>query len=147
MPRRVRPYDERSGSVVPDHGRLSIVLISPQLSKIHAGCLMASVAASSGVEVNVFVTMEALGMFRRDVVERRRFVLDEVGREMVAKGVPLFYDLLRQGRELGDLHVYGCALAADVMGWKPEEFIDVVEDVIGVAAFFAKSEGAQILTI
>ena len=127
--------------------RLSIVLISPQLSRLHAGCLMASAAASSGMEVNVFATMEALGQFRRSVVERRAFVLDEVGRELVAKGVPLFYDLLRQGRELGSLHVFGCALAADVMGWKAEEFIDVVEDVIGVTAFFSRSEGAQILTI
>lgn len=130
-----------------DRPKLSIVLISPQLSKLHAGCLMASVAASAGMEVNVFATMEALGQFRRSVIEKRQFVLDEVGRELVAKNVPLFYDLLRQGRELGDLHVYGCALAADVMGWKAEDFIDLVEDVIGVTAFFGKSEGAQILTI
>ncbi|MEW6046510.1 MAG: DsrE/DsrF/DrsH-like family protein [Bacillota bacterium] len=132
---------------MPDRPKLSIVVLSPQLSKLHAASLMASVAASAGMEVNVFATMEALGQFRRSVIERRDFVLDDVGRELVAKKVPLFYDLLRQGRELGDLHVYGCALAADVMGWKPEDFTDLVEDVIGVTAFFGKSEGAQILTI
>ncbi|MBE3599288.1 MAG: DsrE/DsrF/DrsH-like family protein [Limnochordaceae bacterium] len=127
--------------------KLSIVLMSPQLSKLHAAAIMASTAAAAGMRVQVFATMDALGQFRKEVVERRAFVLDEVGRELVAKGVPLFYDLLAQGKEVGDLHVFGCAMAADLMGWRQADFIDLVEDVIGVTAFFGKSEGAQILTI
>ncbi|WP_324718239.1 DsrE/DsrF/DrsH-like family protein [Carboxydochorda subterranea] len=127
--------------------KLSIVLMSPQLSKLHAAAIMASTAAAAGMRVQVFATMDALGQFRKEVVERRAFVLDEVGRELVAKGVPLFYDLLAQGKEVGDLHVFGCAMAADLMGWRQPDFIDLVEDVIGVTAFFGKSEGAQILTI
>lgn len=130
-----------------DSPRLSIVLLSPELSKLHAGCLMASVAAAAGMKVNVFVSMGALGQFRRSVVERQEFTLDTVGQELLRRKVPLFYDLLRQGKELGELHVYGCAMAADLMGWKPEEFIDLVEEVIGVTAFFAKSEGATIITV
>ncbi|WP_231699400.1 DsrE/DsrF/DrsH-like family protein [Limnochorda pilosa] len=124
-----------------------MVLLSPELSKLHAGALMASVAASSGMTVNVFASMGALGQFRRQVVEERRFVVDEVGRELLAKDVPLFHRMLADARDLGDLHVYGCAMAADLMGWRDEDFLDLVEDVIGVAAFFGKSEGAQVITI
>ncbi len=127
--------------------KLAIVLLSPELSKLQAAATLGSVAASSGMTVNIFVTMGALGQFRKEVVEKQQFVLDEVGRELVNKNVPLFYDLLRQGQEVGDLHVFGCAMAADLMGWQKDQFIDIVEDIIGVAGFFARSEGAQVLTI
>ncbi len=127
--------------------KLSVVLVSPQLSKLHAAAVLASTAAASGMTVNVFATMDAMGQFRRQTLEERAFVVDEVGRALLERGVPLFDALLRQGKELGELHVFGCALAADVMGWKPGDFVDLIEDVIGVSAFFARSEGAQILTI
>ncbi|HEY8486172.1 MAG TPA: DsrE/DsrF/DrsH-like family protein [Limnochordales bacterium] len=129
--------------------KLSIVLLSPELPKLQAGSLMASVAAASGMEVNVFVSMGALGQFRRQVVERREFAAaqDEVSQALLKSGAPLFPELLRQGKELGELHVFACAMAADLMGWSRDEFVDVVEDVIGVAAFFGRSEGATILTL
>lgn len=127
--------------------KLSVVLVSPELEKLHAAALMSSVAAASGMEVNVFATMGALNQFRRETVQKRAFVLTPVGERLLQKNVPLFHDLLAQGKELGDLHVYACAMAADLMEWKKEDLLDIVEDVIGVNAFFNRSEGAQIVTM
>lgn len=127
--------------------KLSIVMLSSDLEKLHAGALMGSVAAMSGMTVNVFVTMNALEAFRKDVVKDKKFLSGTIGNELLIKKVPLFNDLLREGKDLGDLHLYGCAMAMDVMDWKQEDLIDEFDDIIGVTKFFGLAEGGQILTV
>ncbi len=127
--------------------KLAVVLLSSELEKLHAGALMGSVASMSGMTVYMFVSMDALEQFRKDVITEKRFKTGVVGPMLLEKEVPLFYDLIRQGIELGNLHLYACALAMDVMDWKKEELIDEVEGIIGVNQFFGLAEGAQIMTI
>lgn len=127
--------------------KLAVVLLSPELEKLHAGALMGSVASMSGMEVYVFVSMDALEQFRKEVISQKRFKTGTVGINLLEKKVPLFYDLIHQGIEMGSLHLYGCALAMDVMGWKKEDLVDDMEEIIGVTQFFGLAEGAQIMTI
>ena len=127
--------------------KLAVVLLSSDLEKLHAGALMGSVAAMSGMTVYVFVSMDALEQFRKDVIADKRFKTGTVGPMLIEKEVPLYHELIHQGIELGNLHLYACALAMDVMGWKNDELIDDVEEVIGVNQFFGLAEGAQIMTI
>ena len=127
--------------------KLAVVLLSSDLEKLHAGALMGSVAAMSGMTVYVFVSMDALEQFRKDVIADKRFKTGTVGPMLIEKEVPLYHELIHQVIELGNLHLYACALAMDVMGWKKDELIDDVEEVIGVNQFFGLAEGAQIMTI
>ncbi|OFW80331.1 MAG: hypothetical protein A2201_12800 [Alicyclobacillus sp. RIFOXYA1_FULL_53_8] len=127
--------------------KLSIVMLSSDLEKLHAGALMGSVAAMSGMTVNVFVTMNALEAFRKDVIEEQKFLSGTIGNELLSKKVPLFNEMLREGKDMGDLYLYGCAMAMDVMEWKQEDLIDEFDDIIGVTKFFGLAEGGQILTV
>ena len=127
--------------------KLAIVLLSPELEKLHAGALMGSVASMAGMTVYVFVSMDALEQFRKDVIAEQRFKIGTVGASFLEKKVPLFYELIHQGIEMGNLHLYGCALAMDVMEWKKEDLVDDMEEIIGVNQFFGLAEGAQIMTI
>ncbi|WP_258360203.1 DsrE/DsrF/DrsH-like family protein [Moorella sulfitireducens] len=128
--------------------KLSVILLSGELEKLQAGSLVSSVASMSGMEVNVFVTMEALKAFRKDVVNARDFkTAGEIGREMLNKNVDLFYQLLENGKDMGNLKVYGCAMAMDLMGWKKEDLIDIFDDVIGVTAFLGKAAGSQVIVM
>ncbi|MHB1126535.1 MAG: DsrE/DsrF/DrsH-like family protein [Bacillota bacterium] len=128
--------------------KLSVILLSGELEKLQAGSLVGSVAALSGMEVNVFVTMDALRSFRKDIIEARNFkTAGEVGQEMLNKNVDLFYQLLQNGKELGSLNLYGCAMAMDLMEWKKEDMVDVFDDVIGVTAFLGKAAGSQVIVM
>ncbi|MBE3557406.1 MAG: DsrE/DsrF/DrsH-like family protein [Firmicutes bacterium] len=128
--------------------KLSVVLVSPQLEKLHAAATMTSVAALSGMQVNLFITMEALRMFLKETVEKRDFVVEgEVSRTLLAKEVPLYYQMLADAKESGDMHIYACALAADIMGWKKEEMLEIIDDVIGVSEYFGIALGGIILTM
>ena len=127
--------------------KLAVVMLSPDLEKLHAGALMGSVAAMSGMSVNIFVSMSALEAFRKDVLAEQKFTVGTVGAELVRKQVPLFDNLLEQGKEMGDLHLYGCAMAMDVIGWERGDLIDAFDDIIGVSQFFSLAAGGQILTV
>lgn len=126
---------------------LAIILMSEDLEKLHAGSLVGSVASMSGMKVNVFVTMNALKAFLKETATNRDFKTGTVGKEMLAKKIPLFDELLKNGKELGDISIYGCAMAMDVMGWKKEDMIDVFDDVIGVSTFLGMAQNGQVITM
>ncbi len=126
---------------------LAIILLSEDLEKLHAGSLVGSVASMSGMRVNFFVTMNALKAFLKDSVDNNDFKTGDVGKELLAKKIPLFNDLLQEGKDIGELGVYGCAMAMDVMGWKKEDMIDVFDDIIGVTAFLGMAQNAQVITM
>lgn len=125
----------------------SVVLVSPDLEKLHASAIMGSGAAMAGMEVNIFITMEALRAFLKKTVEQKSFVRSGIGETLIDKKVPLFYQLFKQAKELGKLHVYACAMSADLMSWKKEDMVDVVDDVIGVNKFFSLAMGGPIVTM
>lgn len=128
--------------------KLAVILQSGEMEKLHAGALVGSVAAMSGMQVNFFVTMNALENFLKTTVEQKKFTVGTVGQEMLNKKIPLFYDLILEGKELGELQVYGCALAMDLVGWKIEDMVDgVFDDVIGVTAFLGMAQNAQVITM
>ncbi len=126
---------------------LAIILLSEDLEKLHAGSLVGSVASMSGMKVNFFVTMNALKPFLKESFDNEEFKTGTVGKELLAKKIPLFDSLLKEGKEIGDLHIYGCAMAMDVMGWQKEDMIDVFDDVIGVTAFLGMAQNAQVITM
>jgi peroxiredoxin family protein len=126
---------------------LAIILLSEDLEKLHAGALVGSVASMSGISVNVFVTMNALKPFLKTNFDSKEFKTGTLGKEFLAKKIPLFDSLLKDGKELGELHIYGCALAMDVMEWKKEDMIDIFDDMIGVTAFLGMAQNAQVITM
>lgn len=130
-----------------DTPKLSLVLMSPDMEKIHAGALMGSIAAASGMEVNFFVTMDALKMFLKDTVSKMDFKLGEVGSKLMEKNVDPFFKMIEDAKEMGELKVYACSLVVDVMGWKKEDMLDIVDDIVGVTAFFGMAEGGQIMVL
>lgn len=128
--------------------RISFVLASDSLEKMHAVGLIASVAAVSQMEVSVFVTMNAVTAFRKSTVEKKNFKVDgEIGRHLLEKGGPMFYDLLQQGKMMGTLKVYACAMALELVGEKLDQFVPVFDEVLGVAGFLGKAEGGQVLFV
>lgn len=126
---------------------LAIILLSEDLEKLHAGSLVGSVASMSGMTVNVFVTMNALKPFKKENFENADFITGTIGKEMLAKKIPLFDTLLAEGKDTGELNIYGCALAMDIMGWEKEDMIDVFDDVIGVTKFLGMTQGATVITM
>ena len=107
--------------------------------------MVASVAAVSGTSVLIFVSMDAVTKFRKDLPDAERMTGGPISEIMRRKKVPDFLDLFRQGKEFGDLKIYACSMALDILGLNKNDLVDVVDDDSGLAQFLSEAAGGQIL--
>ncbi|BAB60414.1 hypothetical protein [Thermoplasma volcanium GSS1] len=127
---------------------LSIVLASGTIDKIAAAGVITSGAVANGIDVNIFVTFWALMKFRKndntvnklsyDGSEISDLVLSKMNEKKIQSGI----EMIRNAKEVGNVHVYGCALMADVMGISKDDLDDMVEDIIGVGEFVSMTESS-----
>ncbi len=118
---------------------MNLILLSGEYAKLHAGAMMAAVAASFDMPVNVFVSMEALPAFHRDPAIRATVRKGEVGRKLEESGGDDYLALLNQAKDFGDVTIYACSLVADLYGWTLEDLAPIFDDVMGVAGFLGKT--------
>ncbi|WP_202318415.1 DsrE/DsrF/DrsH-like family protein [Archaeoglobus neptunius] len=126
--------------------KLAIVLASGELEKVQAASIIASTAATFG-EVLLFATMDGLMAFKKDVVENKAWKAGELGKGMIQANAPLFVDVLKQAKEVGNLKIYACGMIMDMLKMSLDEFVDVFDDVIGVTKFLGMVEDAKVLFI
>ena len=123
---------------------LFIVCLSGQREKLQFAAMTASVAAVSGTEVYVFISMNAFPFFVRGY-DKEAPAEGAMGEIMAQKNAPPFYQIFEQAVELGDAKVYACSMAMDIMGVKEAELEGIVSGAMGLTRFLSDAEGAQIL--
>lgn len=125
---------------------MSIVLASGTMDKIMAAGVIASGAVADGVDVNIFVTFWGLLKFRKNDNSINKLsydgseMSDIVMKKMSEKHIQGGIEMLRNAKEIGNVHVYGCALMSDVMDIKKDDLDPIVEDIIGVGQFVSMTE-------
>ncbi|WP_123101505.1 DsrE/DsrF/DrsH-like family protein [Acidithiobacillus sulfuriphilus] len=123
---------------------LFIVCLSGQREKLQFAAMTASVAAVSGTEVSVFISMNAFPFFIRGH-GKEASAEGAMGEIMAQKNVLSFYQIFEQAVELGDAKVYACSMAMDIMEVKETELEGIVSGAMGLTRFLSDAEGAQIL--
>ena len=113
--------------------------------------MIGSIAASSDTPVEVFVTMNALPAFEKEVVESGDFnVAGPAGQAMMQSegdDVPLFTEQLSQAKQIGPLSVYACSMIMDIMDNEIDDYVDVFDDVLGVSGFLSHASDKQVLFV
>ena len=140
---------EEIGSVAT--GKISIIMFSGTVDKFIPMGVMAQAAAAMGMEVNVFVTGFALLGFTKQPHElpfpaEFAGMAPALAQGMKASRVQPWDAMLRQAKEFG-AKIYACSMMAEVMGLKQADFNDLVDDVVGAAAFLGMADGGQTLFI
>lgn len=137
---------EKSGS-----HKLSIVMFSGTADKFIPLGVLTQAAAAMDMEVCVFVTGFALQAFSKQP-QPLPFPTEFAAMEpalmkgMQASNVAGWDTMLRQAKELG-AKVYACSMMSEVMGLRPEDFNDLVDDVVGAATFLHMAEQGETLFI
>ena len=127
---------------------LYILLCSGEHEKLQMAAMMASVGAVSERPVEVFVSMNALAAFAREASDEERYRGGAFSRLLKEKRAPDALDLLRQGRELGELKIWACSLALDLQGWDLDALVEGLFDgPLGLTKFLADAEGGQLITL
>ena len=125
--------------------KMSIVLGTGTREKMQMAAMIASVAAATGTDVNVFLSMNALSYFIKgnsDVAP----VEGEMGKLMEQKGVPPFKQLFQQAVELGDAKILPCSMALDMLHVGKDDLDPELGPPTGLTRFLSDAEGGDILT-
>ena len=126
-----------------------IMLASPEHEKVQLAAMMASVAAVSDTPVHVFVTMNALMVFKRGLTPEQRYHGGHFHERFMTAKVPDAIELFEQGKMLGDMKMWACSLVLDLEHWEHDK--DLTEGLfdgpMGLAAFLADAENGELITL
>ena len=151
--------------------RLAMVVFSGSLDRILAAFVLASAAAASGMQVEMFFTFWGLASLRdrqksakKDFLGRmfgwmlprgvRKLPLSQMNMGgagpvmirhiMKKKGFASVEEMLAICAEFG-VRIYACDMSREVMGIKPEELIEYPHlDYCGAATFLEKASGGRV---
>lgn len=128
---------------------LYVLLCSAEHEKIQMAAMVASVAAVSDRPVEVFVSMGAIYAFQKGLGADERYRGGAFSDVIKAKNVPDALELFGQGKMLGDMKMWACSMALDVLEWTLDG--DVVEDLFdgerGLTKFLADAESGELVTL
>jgi peroxiredoxin family protein len=152
----------------PQKQRMLLICSKGTLDMAYPPLILATTAASMGVEVKLFFTFYGLDIIHRRKVHKLKVaplanpampmpVPNLIGAlpgmtamaTMMMKGmmkredVPSIPELIKTAKEMGVVFL-GCQMSMDVMGVKREDLIDEVDDTVGAAAFVAEALDADI---
>jgi peroxiredoxin family protein len=151
--------------------RLSMVVFSGSLDRMLAAFVLASAAAASGMQVEMFFTFWGLASLRdqkkkakKDLIGRlfgwmlprgagklplSQMNMGGAGPAMIRaimkkKGFSSIDEMLAICAEFG-VRIYACDMSREIMGIKPEELIDYPHmDYCGAATFLEKASGGRV---
>jgi len=127
---------------------LYILLCSGEHEKVQMAAMMASVAAVSERPVEVFVSMNAVPVFEKGASPDKRYHGGAFSKLLTEKKAPDALTLFRQGRELGDLKLWACSMALDVLGWELDRLEDgLFDEPLGLTKFLSDAEHGQFITL
>ena len=125
--------------------KICVVVVSGTRERLQMAAMSASVAAVSGIEVTIFLSMNAVPFFIKgaslEAPSEGRF-----GDLLVQKKAPDFKTLFRQAVELGDAKILPCSMALDIAGIATESLEPYVGEPTGLAAFLTEAGDAQVWT-
>jgi peroxiredoxin family protein len=125
--------------------KISIVCVTGTREKLQMAAMFASVAAATGDDVAVFLSMNAITYFIKGRSDNAP-VEGEMGELMGQKGVPPFKQLFQQAVELGDAQLLPCSMAMDLLKITKEDMDSEVGAPTGLTRFLSDAEGGQLLT-
>lgn len=125
--------------------KINIVCVTGTREKLQMAAMIASVAASVGDDVSVFLSMNALTYFIKGRNDEAP-VEGEMGTLMSQKGVPPFKQLFEQAVELGDAKLLPCSMAMDLLKIGQEDLDAAVGPATGLTRYLSDAEGGQVFT-
>lgn len=151
--------------------RVSIVVFSGEMDKVMAAFIIATGAAASGMQVDMFFTFWGLASLRRKSAKAEgKSFMEKMFGWMLPKGaenlalstmnmagigtmmmknvmkqkkVASLPELIEMAKQL-NVNLHACEMSMNVMGLKREELIDEVKDVVGVASYIEDASKSKI---
>ncbi|BDR92756.1 DsrE/DsrF/DrsH-like family protein [Vulcanisaeta souniana] len=130
--------------------RMTVSVFSGSVDRLTGLAMLVSGAVAMGMEVELFLQLWGAYTFRKDVIQKNMNFSEfqnlgpEVGRRLQELKLPSWFDLLREAKKTGNLKIYVCSTAAAIWNARKEDFVDLVDDIIGAGEWVDKMSEADI---
>ena len=125
--------------------KICVVVVSGTRERLQMAAMVASVAAVSGIEVTIFLSMNAVPYFVKGAPTEPPSE-GSFGDLVVQKKAPDFKTLFRQAVELGDAKILPCSMALDIAGIEADTLEPYLGEPTGLTSFLDAARGAQVWT-
>ena len=125
--------------------RISIIVTSATRERLQMAAMVASVAAVSGQEVVVLLSMNALAHFIKGATDQPQ-IEGEFGTLLETGNAPGFKMLFESAVELGSARIHPCSMAVDVMGCSQGQLEDYLGEPLGLTKFLDDARAGQLLS-
>lgn len=135
--------------------KFALLVKNGSFENMNTAALIASGAVANDHEVLMFFMHDSVWSLKKDVYNKNHEI-HSVYPEVKAKieeedkkgRLQIWYNLLPQLKEIGELKIVACGLMMDVFNLKKEDLVDFVDDVAGVAYFTGEADSSEnIMTI
>ncbi len=150
--------------------KMTIIFFSGTLDKAMATLILATTAASMGMEVSIFFTFWGLNFLKKKRSYKKKVFMQKMLEFMSSKGkndLPLtnmnmfglgpwmMKKLMKKKKAASieelfllakqfNVKLFACSTSCSVMGVEKENMIDEVTDIVGAATFLAEAKEAKI---
>ncbi len=124
----------------------AIALSTSDIEQVHGVSTFATVAASSDRPVELWLTMGGILPFLRERVGDPTFANGPIGEAVLeAEDAPQYTEQLEWAKENGDLHITTCGMAMDLIETTLDDYVDLVDDRMGIGGFWRRSMDKQVI--
>jgi len=133
--------------------RMVISLASGSFEKLVVASTVSSGGVALEMDVDLYLLLGGAYAFRKDVAGAGTYVdrpdlKDEMLAGMKAGAVPDPIENLRSLKESGKLTIHCCQAAGKIWGAGAlEDFVDVVDDIVGIARYITDCEKADVVQV
>ncbi len=132
---------------MPD--KMCLTIMSGSIDRLTGAAVLVSAAVSMDMEVEIFLQLWGLHAFKKDVIQKNMNLSEfnelggQVAKRLQELKLPMWYELLKQAKELGKVKIYACSLAARIWDVKKED-LEMVDEIIGAGEWIEKMREAKI---
>ncbi len=129
--------------------KLFITVFTGSVDKLMGLANLVAGAVAMDMEVEVFVSLWGIYAFKKDVIKNNMHLSefkdkgDMLMKRMMELKMPMWFDLLKQCKEEGNVKIYACAGSTALWDVKKED-LEMVDSIIGVGEYLLKAKEATI---
>ncbi|MEA3445452.1 MAG: DsrE/DsrF/DrsH-like family protein [Bacteroidota bacterium] len=131
--------------------KMCIGLFSGGVDRLTAAGVVISGAAADDMDVEVFVLLHGARAFVKgnedkiNTLAEQPQLKDEFMASLEKLNVPSWLEFFEMAKDMTNVKVYICSLAGKIWGGeKMEDFIDIVDDIIGIGEYIDSAKSADV---
>lgn len=130
--------------------KFALLIKNGSFENLNTAALIASGAVANDHEVLMFFMHDAVWSLKKDVYLTNKSIhsiypdvsakieeMDKIGKLQV------WYNLIPQLKEIGEIKIVACGLMMDIFGLKQDDLVDFVDEVAGVAYFTGEADNSE----